>query len=98
MKLSSPVTRLRIISIIDALSYLYLLYCAIYLKRIVGDEDAIKTPGMLHGVFFMLFCIALLQAWIHKKWSFKTTTLVFLTCLIPFVPFWLETWLKKQED
>ncbi|MGJ8654860.1 MAG: DUF3817 domain-containing protein [Akkermansiaceae bacterium] len=98
MNLSSPITRLRIISIIDALSFLYLLYCSLYLKRWLGDDEAIRIPGMVHGFLFCLFCIALYQAMEHKKWSFKTAILVFLTCLVPFLPFWLETWLKKQED
>jgi len=39
MKLSSPVTRLRIFSLLDACSYIYLLYCAIYLKRMMGDDS-----------------------------------------------------------
>ena len=98
MKLSSPVSRLRIISLLDAVSYIYLMYCAIYLKRILGDADAIRIPGMIHGILFSIFCIALLDVWSVKKWSFKTVILVFLTCLIPLVPFWLEGWLKKQED
>ena len=98
MKLNSSVSRLRIISLLDALSFLYLLYCSIYLKHTLGDTDAIKIPGMIHGGLFGLFCIALLDAWHHKKWNLKTVILVFLTCLIPLVPFWLESWLKKQED
>ena len=98
MKLSSPVSRLRIISLLDAISYIYLAYCSIYLKRMLGDSEAIKIPGMIHGVLFSIFCIALLHAWSHKKWSFQTVTLIFITCLIPLAPFWLEAWLKKQED
>ena len=98
LKLSSPVSRLRIMSLLDAISFLYLLYCAIYLKRVLGDAEAIRIPGMVHGVLFGFFGIALLDVWSSKKWTFKTVFLVFLTCLIPLVPFWLEGWLKKQED
>jgi len=97
MKLSSPVTRLRIFSLLDACSYIYLLYCAIYLKRMMGDDSAIRTPGMIHGIIFCIYCAALLHAWQHKKWSFKTATIIGITSLIPFTPFWLETWLKKQD-
>lgn len=96
--LKSPVGRLRIISIIDAISFLYLLYCSIYLKYIMGDATAVRIPGMIHGVFFTLFCIALLDAMLHKKWTFKTAFLIGLTTLVPFLPFWLETWLKKQDN
>lgn len=96
--LKSPVGRLRIISIIDALSFIYLLYCSIYLKQILGDASAVRIPGMLHGVFFTLFCVALYQAMEHKKWSIKTAFLIGLTSIVPFLPFWLETWLKKQDN
>jgi len=98
MNLNSPITRLRIISLLDAISFLYLIYCSLYLKRVLGDASAIKVPGMIHGVLFGIFCLALLDAWRYKNWSFKTVTLVFLTCLIPLVPFWLEGWLKKQDQ
>jgi integral membrane protein len=97
MNLSSPVTRLRLFSLLDACSYIYLLYCAIYLKRMMGDDSAIRTPGMIHGIVFCLFGATLLNAWLIKKWSFVTIILIGITSLIPFAPFWLETWLKKQE-
>ena len=98
MKLNSPVTHLRIFSLLDACSYLYLLYCAIYLKRILGDDSAIRIPGMVHGVIFCLFGGALISATISKNWSLKTFFLVGCTSLIPFLPFWLETWLRKQDN
>ncbi len=98
MKISSPVTHLRIFSLLDACSYIYLLYCAIYLKRIMGDDSAIRTPGMIHGIIFCIFGAALLHAWIHKKWSWKIGIGIGIASLIPFAPFWLETWLKKQDN
>jgi len=98
MKISSPVTHLRIFSLLDALSYLYLLYCAIYLKRMLGDDSAIKIPGMIHGVIFCFFGAALLWTTTTKNWSMKRFSLVGCTALVPLLPFWLETWLRKQED
>lgn len=101
--LSTAIGRLRVISIIEALSYLYLLYHAIYSKRILGIEDAIKTPGMIHGVLFCIFCIALLDAMLAQKWSIKPPfwnrppVWIFLASLIPLAPIWVEIWLKKQK-
>lgn len=99
MKLvKTAVGRLRIMSILDGLSWLYLIYCSIYLKRICGDDTAIRIPGMVHGVLFTGYCICLYQAMMKKDWSFKTAFLIGLTSIIPFAPFWLEGWLKKQDD
>ena len=95
--LKSHVGRLRLMSILDALSYIYLLYCAIYLKRMLGDDTAIRTPGMVHGVLFTAYCFTLLFAMRHKKWSFLTATLIGLTSIIPFAPFFLDKWLKGEE-
>ena len=95
--LKTAVGRLRIMSILDALSYIYLLYCAIYLKRMMGDDTAIRTPGMVHGVLFTIYCITLLHAMLKKDWSFKTAFLIGITSVVPFLPFWLEGWLKKQD-
>ena len=98
MKLSSPVTPLRIFSLLDACSWLYLIYCSVYLKRILGDDTAIRIPGIIHAVFFSAFGVALLYAMIRKKWSIWLAIGIGITSVIPFAPFWLETWLKKQED
>lgn len=98
MKITSPISYLRIFSLLDACSYIYLLYCAIYLKRWLGDDSAIRIPGMVHGVIFCFFGVALIYATLQKNWSFKTFFLIGLTSLIPFLPFWLETWLRKQDQ
>ncbi len=98
MKLSSPVTPLRIFSLLDACSWIYLIYCSIYLKLILGDDSAVRTPGMIHGVIFCIFAVALVYAMIRKKWSIWIALGIGLTSLIPFLPFWLETWLKKQDN
>lgn len=94
----TSIGRLRIISIVEAISFIYLLYHAIYTKRILGVEDAIRVPGMVHGLLFCVFCIALLDAKLAQKWSLKPPALIFLASLIPFAPIWVELWLKKQQE
>ncbi len=95
--LKTPVGRLRLLSILDALSWLYLIYCAIYLKRILGDDTAVNVPGKTHAAFFITYCVTLLHAMIHKKWSILTAFLISLTSIIPFAPFFLDKWLAKED-
>lgn len=95
--LSTAIGRLRIISLIEGISYLYLLFHAIYSKRILGIEDAIRTPGMIHGVLFCIFCVALLDAKLAQKWSLKPPFWIFAASLVPIAPAWVEVWLKKQQ-
>ncbi|GAA5493878.1 hypothetical protein Rhal01_00030 [Rubritalea halochordaticola] len=95
--LNSPIGRLRVISILEALSFIYLLFCSIYLKRMMGDDSAIRVPGMIHGVLFCVYCMALYQAMEKAGWTIKTAFLIFLTSLVPIVPFFIEGWLKKED-
>lgn len=88
---------LRYVSLAEGVSYLVLLYFAIYHKRILGDEEAIRTPGMVHGVLFVLFCFALGHVWIDRKWPLKKVAFAFICSLLPFAPFYLERKLKQEE-
>ena len=87
----------RIISFIEGLSYLYLLFCSLYLKRVLGNEHAIDTPGMIHGVLFILFCAALLYCLIQKKVNFNFSVLAFFLSLLPFGFLWIEKHLKDSK-
>jgi integral membrane protein len=71
---------LRYVSLAEGISFLVLLYAAIYEKRILGNEEAIQIPGMIHGVLFVLFCFLLLHVWIDRRWSFKKAALAFVLC------------------
>ena len=88
---------LRYVSFAEGVSFLVLLYAAIYQKRIMGDKDAIALPGMIHGVLFVLFCMVLLHVWIERGWSFGKVVFAFLCSLLPFAPFYLERKLKQEE-
>ncbi len=87
---------LRIVSLAEGVSFLVLLYFAIYHKRILGDADAIKLPGMIHGVLFLLFCLALAHVWAERKWPWRKAAFAFICSLLPFAPFYLERRLKDE--
>jgi integral membrane protein len=89
---------LRISSLLDGLSFVILLYFAIYEKRILGDETAVRIPGMIHGVIFTVFLILLYFTMEKRKWPLKRAALVFVCSLIPFAPFFLEPSLKREQD
>ncbi|MCX8240126.1 MAG: DUF3817 domain-containing protein [Akkermansiaceae bacterium] len=89
---------LRLFSLLDGLSFIILLYFAIYEKRILGDETAVRVPGMIHGVIFTVFLILLYLTMGKRKWSIKRAALVFICSLIPFAPFFLETNLKREQE
>ena len=88
----------RISSLLDGLSFVILLYFAIYEKRILGDETAVRIPGMIHGIIFTIFLILLYFTMEKRKWPLKRAALIFVCSLIPFAPFFLEASLKREQN
>jgi integral membrane protein len=80
----------RLISILEGISYLLLLFIAMPLKYLAGADWAVKYVGWVHGLLFVLFCVLLLNVWIKYRWSFKRTVLAFIASLLPFGTFVLE--------
>ncbi|MBP6162889.1 MAG: DUF3817 domain-containing protein [Aliarcobacter sp.] len=76
-------SRFRIISIIEGLSYLLLVFIAMPLKYMFDYPLAVKVVGMSHGVLFILFFLALVMAMNRYKWKFLGFQL-FVYSLIPF--------------
>jgi len=95
--LQSPIGRLRIISLVEGISFLVLLGIAMPLKYAWDMPWAVTVVGMIHGVLFLLFCVALLNAYLVAKWKLKPPLLIFLASLVPFAPLWVEHWLRRQH-
>ena len=88
-------SRFRIISIIEGLSYLILVFIAMPLKYMFDYPLAVKIVGMSHGVLFILFFVALLMAMNKYKWKFLGFQL-FVYSLIPFGFIFIEKIIMKN--
>ena len=95
--LKTPVGRLRLVGLLEGISYLVLLYCSIVLKGIQGHEEAIDIPGLIHGVLFILLCLLLYLARKPAGWTIKTCAMIFGAALLPFGPFVIEPWLRRED-
>jgi len=85
-----PVSFLRSVGLLEAISYLILLFVAMPLKYAWGMPVAVKIVGSVHGGLFVLFCIALWRVLMHTGWPFSRAVLVFFASLLPFVPFFID--------
>lgn len=81
--LKDTFSRFRLISFIEGISFLVLIFIAMPLKYLAGIPLAVKIVGMTHGVLFILFIIALFMAANRYKWKVLTFQL-FVYSLIPF--------------
>jgi integral membrane protein len=85
-----PVSFLRVVTLLEAISFLILLFIAMPLKYYAGMPAAVKIVGMTHGVLFVLFCVALYRVMMHTSWPFKRAAMLFVASLVPFVPFFID--------
>lgn len=81
--LSDTFSRFRLISFIEGISFLILVFIAMPLKYLAGIPLAVKIVGMSHGILFILFVLALVMAENRYKWKFISFQL-FVYSLIPF--------------
>ncbi|MBS9372926.1 hypothetical protein GON09_001907 [Rhodococcus sp. B50] len=90
--LSTPAKRFRLVAIWEAVTWLALLI-AMFFKWVLGYEEAIAIPGMVHGVagFIPFVAIALITA-LQLKWDLKTTFLALVSSVPPFGTIVFERW------
>lgn len=88
--MKNPVSFLRSVGLLEAVSYLLLLFIAMPLKYAWDMPLAVRIVGSAHGALFVLFCIALWRVLMTTNWPFSRAVLVFIASLLPFVPFFID--------
>lgn len=86
---------LRRAALIEGASFLVLLFIAMPLKYFAGQPMAVKITGMIHGMLFLLFCLALAVVHFRSRWPVGRSGLVFLSSLVPLGPFLLDRKLRE---
>lgn len=95
--LNTALGRFRLISAIEGLSYLVLVFIAMPIKYIGGDPSYVKFFGMAHGVLFIIFMISLFEGKLKEKWSLNFSFQLFVLSLIPFGAILIEKKVKPKE-
>ena len=65
---SSVIRQLRIVGIIEGISFLVLLGIAMPLKYLADMPRAVSVVGMAHGVLFILYLAAIVHAHVTVRW------------------------------
>lgn len=87
MKLSSALGRLRLVGFLEGVSFLLLLGFAMPMKYMAGQPIFVKVIGMAHGVLFLAYLLAIVQAHVEYNWPLKRSALLALSSVLPFGPF-----------
>ena len=96
----------RVVSILEGLSYILLLFFAVPIKYLVGNEVYVKLLGLPHGILFILYIVMAFKIQLGNislkklysikvfniKYTWKAITFCFilLSSLIPFGTFYVD--------
>ena len=80
----------RVVSILEGLSYILLLFIAVPIKYIGGDESYVKLLGMPHGLLFVAYLVLAYLIKDSLKWNSKTFLIVLVASIIPFGTFYID--------
>ncbi len=88
---ASNIGRLRLLGILEGMSFLILIFIAMPLKYFFASPFLVKVVGQLHGVLFLGFVFFTLYVAIEKKWKFSSITWkILLASIIPFGTFYVD--------
>ena len=82
--------RLRMMAVLEGISYLALMFVAMPMKYLMQDNSLMRPLGMLHGWLFVLYVLLLLQAHLQLRWGWKISLINLALSFIPFGTFYSE--------
>ena len=89
---------LRVISYLEGISYILLLFIAVPIKYYANDPSLVKLLGMRHGLLFVAYVILSLVSSKEYRWNSKKTLVVLISSVIPFGTFYVDyKYLKTDE-
>lgn len=80
----------RIVSFLEGVSYLLLLFVATPIKYLQDNPEYVKLLGMPHGVLFMLYIILAFVIKKEMNWNYKNSGVILICSVIPFGTFYVD--------
>lgn len=80
----------RIISFLEGVSYLLLLFIATPIKYIHGNTEYVKLLGMPHGILFVLYILVAILMKQKSNWNLKTFGIILVGSIVPFGTFYVD--------
>ncbi len=88
----------RVVSFLEGISYILLLFIASPIKYFYKDETYVKMLGMPHGILFIAYIALAILLRSELKWTQKQFITVCLLAIIPFGTFFVGRYLIKQQQ
>ncbi|MGD8191917.1 DUF3817 domain-containing protein [Brevibacillus ginsengisoli] len=94
--LKNSLTFFRVIGFSEGISFLVLLGIAMPLKYFADLPEAVRYIGILHGILFILYLLAIGFVTKEYRWSFQRILGAFVAALLPFGPFVMDARLRRD--
>ncbi|MFT3899649.1 MAG: DUF3817 domain-containing protein [Gordonia sp. (in: high G+C Gram-positive bacteria)] len=93
--LSTPAKRFRFVAVLEAITWAALLV-AMYIKRAHDMDSAIRVPGMVHGIVFLVFVALCFYTAVKLEWNLVVLGLAVASSLPPFGTLVFEWWARRN--
>ena len=80
----------QIISILEGVSLLLILFVSMPLKYIFDMPEANQVIGMAHGILFLVYVVMAILVKSELNWNFKILLIVLACSIIPLGTFWMD--------
>jgi integral membrane protein len=96
--LKCPIGRLRVVGVVEGISFLLLLGVAMPLKYMAGMPQMVSVVGMAHGILWMAYVAAVIDVRLRRDWPLSRMAVAVLASILPFGPFVLDPSLKREQE
>jgi integral membrane protein len=97
MNIKTVLGQLQLLAILEGISYIS-FGLTMPLKYSWKITEPNYYVGMAHGVLFIAYCMWVVLVQYDKKLPFKTTAILLLSSLVPFMTFWAERKILKKVN
>jgi integral membrane protein len=94
----SSVSRVRVVGMLEGISFLLLMGIAMPLKYLAEMPEAVRYTGWAHGLLFIAYCLVIFLAWSDGSLPFRKALMAFVASLLPFGPFLIDKRLELDEE
>ncbi len=91
------IARLRLLGLIEGTSTLLLFGVAMPLKYVWDMPLAVRIVGSVHGVLFVVFCLAAVIVAARRRWPVVRPLLLIVAAIVPFGPFAVDRRLRSWD-
>lgn len=95
--LPSELKRLHLFALAEGTSFLLLLFVAVPLKHIGGEDALVRALGPVHGALFVLYVISVFMVRPLLKWRLPRVLVALAAAVLPFGTFLFDAQLRREN-